>query len=59
MLNTVLKLFEGTNYFAYEPLNLELDAREMRRFFPVQYVFTRIVLSEEVLFRRVFHRKVV
>ena len=47
MNRTVLNLFKEANYFAFEHLDLELDAREMKFFFSEQYISTQIVLSEE------------
>ena len=51
MHRTVLNLFKEANYSAFDRLDLELDAREMKFFFSEQYISTQIVLSEErVLF---------
>ena len=47
MHRTVLNLFKEANYAAFDCLDLELDAREMKFFFSEQYISTQIVLSEE------------
>ena len=47
MHKTAVKLFKEANYSAFERLDLELDAREMKFFFFEQYISTQIVLSEE------------
>ena len=47
MNGTVLKLFKEANYSAFEHLDLELDAREMKFFLSEQYIATQIVLFEE------------
>ena len=47
MNRTILKLFKEANYSAFEQLDLELDAREMKFFLSEHYITTQIVLSEE------------
>ena len=47
MNRTILILFKEANYSAFEHLELELDAREMKVFFFEQYISTQMVLSEE------------
>ena len=48
MINrTILNLFKEANYSAFECLDLELHAREMKFFLFEKYISTRIVLSEE------------
>ena len=47
MNRTVSKLFKEANYSAFENLELELDAREMKFFLSEHYITTQIVLSEE------------
>ena len=47
MNRTVLNLFKEANYSAFEQLDLELDAREMKFFLPEHYISTQIILSEE------------
>ena len=47
MHTTVLNLFKEANYSAFDRLNLELDAREIKFFFSEQYISTQTVLSEE------------
>ena len=47
MNRTILNLFKEANYSAFEHLDLELDAREMKFFLSEQYISTQIVLSEE------------
>ena len=44
---TVIRLFKEAKYFAYENLNLELDARVMKLFLSDQYISTQFILSEE------------
>ena len=38
MHKTVLNLFKEANYFDYERLDLELDAKEMKLFLSEQYI---------------------
>ena len=47
MNRAILNLFKEANYSAFEYLDLELDAREMKFFLSEQYISTQIVLSEE------------
>ena len=47
MNRTILNLFKEANYSAFEHLDLELDAREMKFFLSEHYISTQIVLSEE------------
>ena len=47
MNRTILILFKEANYSAFEHLDLESDAREMKFFLSEQYISTQIVLSEE------------
>ena len=47
MLKTLLNLFKEANYFAYERLDFEFDAREMTFYLFEQFISTQIVLTEE------------
>ena len=50
MNKAILNLFKKANYSAFEHLDLELDAREMKFFLSELYISTQIVLSEEEFF---------
>ena len=50
MENNLRRFFKEANYFAYERLDLELDAREMKFFLSEQYISKPIALSGEELY---------
>ena len=47
MNRSVLNLFKEANYSAFDRLDLEMDAREMKLFLSEHYISTQIVLCEE------------